>query len=600
VRRSLPVCARETFRLIRIPIVTDAHPPRPGFALAVGVIGHRPNRLPESAENWLNTQIGGILATIREAGLNAARHHAHFFSTEPACLHVVSALAEGSDRIGARLGLHHDFRLAVPLPFPPTDYEKDFAKQESKTEFHLLLSQAASVLELAGDRREEAKAYERAGIAVLDASDLLIAIWDGEPSAGRGGTTELVYEAARRGMPVIRVNPAPGHPPQIYWREGVGNHAGPGYFDTPFSADALAGTAVAVEQLVRPPKFTSEREGMRDYLHRHVRRWNRSVAFPFLMLLFAGRWPRWSDIRRRTPEEITDAHAPSELAPRMLVHAHVWADEVAIRFAQLFRGAFVLNFLLAAIVTIAVVWAPPPPWTLIEIGLVMVLVLNTQLGRRGRWHHLWIEAREIAERLRVAMPIYAAGSRLAPSYGEASSWTGWYVRALLRRAGMRGVVLDEAQTETVRKNLHALLEHQRAYHAATALRFRTLHRRLSRSATSLFVAALLVSIGFFVIEMRELFSVSPGLHHWVIVATAGLPALAAASYGIRVIGDFDGAAARSARMATQLASILHGIGKGPLSIDTLRETSHRAGEVMLGDVASWRLVVESRELEMPG
>ncbi|MEO8894639.1 MAG: hypothetical protein ABI450_02025 [Rhizomicrobium sp.] len=580
--------------------MTDAHPPRPGFALAIGVIGHRPNRLPEGAENWLNAQIAPILAAIREAGRNAARHHAHFFSAEPACFRVISALAEGSDRIGARLGLQQDFMLAAPLPFPASDYEKDFASGESKDEFRLLLSQAASVLEFAGDRREAAKAYERAGIAVLDASDLLIAIWDGEPSAGRGGTTELVYEAARRGMPVIRMDPSPGRPPQIYWREGIGNHAGPGYFDEPFAADLLAGTAMAVEQLVRPPKFASEREGMRGYLHRHIHRWNISLAFPLLMLLFAGRWPRWSDLRRQTPDEITGARAPSGLTPHLLVHAHVWADEIAIYFAQLFRGAFVLNFLLSAIVTIAVVWAPAAPWTLIEIALVLGLVLNTQLGRRGGWHHLWIEAREIAERLRVAAPIHAVGSRLAPTYGEAPSWTGWYVRALLRQAGLRSAILDDAQTQAVYSDLHALLEDQRAYHTATALRFRTLHRRLSRSATLLCVAALLVSVSFFVIEMGELFFVSPGLHHWVIVATAGLPALAAASYGIRVIGDFDGAAARSARMASQIAGILHGMGKGQLSIDALRETSHRAAKVMLGDVANWRLVVESRELEMPG
>ncbi len=86
----------------------------------------------------------------------------------------------------------------------------------------------------------------------------------------------------------------------------------------------------------------------------------------------------------------------------------------------------------------------------------------------------------------------------------------------------------------------------------------------------------------------------------MIVLTAGFPAIAAASYGIRVIGDFDGAAARSARMASQLAGILHGIGHGPVTVDALRETSHRAAEAMLGDVANWRLVVESRDLEMPG
>ncbi|MES2293202.1 MAG: hypothetical protein V4527_07900 [Pseudomonadota bacterium] len=580
--------------------MTDAHPPKPNFALAVGIIGHRPNRLPQGAEAWLNAEIASLLTAIREAGLAASRRHAGYFSTESPQFAVISALAEGSDRIGAHLGLKLDFALAAPLPFRASDYENDFGTEESKREFHLLLSQAGAVLEFAGDRQEEAKAYERAGIAVLDASDLLIAVWDGEPSAGRGGTTELVYEAARRGMPTIRVDPSPGRAPQLYWREGIANQAGPAYFDTPFSSDALAGTAIAVDQLIRPPKFTSEREGMRDYMHQHARRWNISLAFPFLMLIFAGRWPRWTDLRRTPPQDIVGEPRPMGFVPDALVQAHVWADEIAIYFAQLFRGAFVLNFLLSAIVTIAVVWAPPSPWSLIEIGLVLALVLNTALGRRGRWHHLWIEAREIAERLRVATPIHAVGSRLAPSYGEASSWTGWYVRALLRQVGLRSAVLNGAQTEAVRKGLHALLEDQRAYHSATARRFRALHRGLSRWATLLFVAALLVSVGFFAVEMWDLVPVTPSLHHLVIVATAGLPALAAASYGIRVIGDFDGAAARSARMASQLAGILHGVETGPVSIDTLHETSHRAADVMLGDVASWRLVVESRELEMPG
>jgi hypothetical protein len=36
------------------------------------------------------------------------------------------------------------------------------------------------------------------------------------------------------------------------------------------------------------------------------------------------------------------------------------------------------------------------------------------------------------------------------------------------------------------------------------------------------------------------------------------------------------------------------------SLDSLRETSHRAAEVMLGDVSNWRLVVESRKLDVPG
>jgi hypothetical protein len=581
-------------------IVTDAHPPKPGFALAVGIIGHRPNRLPDGAEAWLEKQIAPVLAAIRDAGLAASQAHTRFFNSEPACFRVVSALAEGSDRIGARIGLAQDFELAAPLPFHAHDYEKDFAAEESKTEFHHLLSKAASVLEFGGDRREEPKAYERAGIAILDACDLLIAIWDGKPSAGRGGTTEMIYEAARRGMPVIWVSPVPGQPAQIFWQEGIANHPGPAYFDRPFSPGLLAGTAIAVERLVRPPKSASEREGMHHFLHQHVRRWNISVAFPLLLLFGTGRMPRATDICRKSPSELAHDRGPGQRGPRALLHAHVWADEIAIYFAQLFRSAFVRNFLLSALVTTIVVVALPPPLSLVEIVLVLILIFNTALGRRGRWHHLWIEAREIAERLRVATPLHAAGSRLTPAYGEAPSWTGWYVRALLRRAGLRHAVLDRATVETTRKDLHALLEDQRAYHSATARRFRTLHGSLSTAGTILFLAALGASAAFFAIEYWKLAPVSDGLHHWITVAIAGLPAFAAASYGIRVIGDFEGAAARSARMASQLAGLIHALAHAPATIDALRETSQRAAEVMLGDVANWRLVVESRELEVPG
>jgi hypothetical protein len=38
---------------------------------------------------------------------------------------------------------------------------------------------------------------------VLEQSDLLIAIWDGEPAAGRGGTTQVVEEAVAQHVPVL-------------------------------------------------------------------------------------------------------------------------------------------------------------------------------------------------------------------------------------------------------------------------------------------------------------------------------------------------------------------------------------------------------------
>jgi len=87
---------------------------------------------------------------------------------------------------------------------------------------------------------------------------------------------------------------------------------------------------------------------------------------------------------------------------------------------------------------------------------------------------------------------------------------------------------------------------------------------------------------------------------WIFVFSAGLPALGAASYGVRVIGDFDGTAARSSRMVVQLEGLIRGLASSTPDFESLRDTAHRAAEILQGDVASWRLVVESRELDMPG
>lgn len=94
-------------------------------------------------------------------------------SSEPINLHVVSALAEGSDRIGARLGLSEGFAWPHPCLIAAEDLSTRFAAENSKAEFRHLLSKAASVLAFEGDRREDAKAYERAGMAVLDPQRLV-------------------------------------------------------------------------------------------------------------------------------------------------------------------------------------------------------------------------------------------------------------------------------------------------------------------------------------------------------------------------------------------------------------------------------------------
>ena len=125
---------------------------------------------------------------------------------------AVSPLAEGADRLVAEAVLQRGGDLVAPLPLPVDDYLQDFESEQSETQFQQLLERAAEVIELAATPTRN-EAYEQVGLYVLDNCDVLIAVYDGQPSQGRGGTAEIVERALQRGMPVLHVkagNRTPG------------------------------------------------------------------------------------------------------------------------------------------------------------------------------------------------------------------------------------------------------------------------------------------------------------------------------------------------------------------------------------------------------
>jgi len=121
-------------------------------------------------------------------------------------LQVISPLAEGADRLVARLALEHGAQLIVPLPLPRDVYAQDFSDSASVAEFSDLLGRATEIWELNGDGADaehRLDAYAAAGFAVVDQSDVLLAMWDGEPAAGRGGTADIVRHAVESGKAVL-------------------------------------------------------------------------------------------------------------------------------------------------------------------------------------------------------------------------------------------------------------------------------------------------------------------------------------------------------------------------------------------------------------
>jgi hypothetical protein len=121
-------------------------------------------------------------------------------------LQVVSALAEGADRMVAAVGLAHGAALVAVLPFSRAAYLQDFAGEQSRQDFIGLLAKAAEVVELDGRTTSDESrnaAYSAVGEAVVARSDLIFALWDGRPPNGPGGTSEIVDYARHRGCPVL-------------------------------------------------------------------------------------------------------------------------------------------------------------------------------------------------------------------------------------------------------------------------------------------------------------------------------------------------------------------------------------------------------------
>ncbi|MEM9181609.1 MAG: hypothetical protein AAGB27_00515 [Pseudomonadota bacterium] len=156
--------------------------------LTIGVTAHRdlcPDELPQ----------------IKRAGTDFLQKLRAQFPDTP--LRILSPLAEGGDRMIGQLALELGVELAVPLPFDLNEYRNDFASDDSKAEFDLIVQQASQVIELepaggftleeiaaGGDARDVQ--YANLGVYLSDRCQVLLAIWDGKELPYPGGTSQVV------------------------------------------------------------------------------------------------------------------------------------------------------------------------------------------------------------------------------------------------------------------------------------------------------------------------------------------------------------------------------------------------------------------------
>lgn len=159
-------------------------------AMRVGVTGHRRYDEPE--------RVAAHVARVADELVERAA------ATE-APVEVWTSLAEGADRAVAAALVARGAALVAVLPLDPLDYADDFTDSVSRREFEQLLTSSSHLVVVGAHLPNREAAYEAAGLAVVDACSVLVALWDGEPARGRGGSAEIVAAAERRGRDVIVV-----------------------------------------------------------------------------------------------------------------------------------------------------------------------------------------------------------------------------------------------------------------------------------------------------------------------------------------------------------------------------------------------------------
>jgi hypothetical protein len=118
----------------------------------------------------------------------------------------ISCLAPGADQIFARAVL--DLGGTLHAIVAAHGY-RHVLRAADRSAFDDLLGRAGEVCPLPFDHPTPAS-YAAANAAMLRRADRLIAVWDGHPAGGRGGTAEAVAEARRR---AIRVD--------VMWPDGA-------------------------------------------------------------------------------------------------------------------------------------------------------------------------------------------------------------------------------------------------------------------------------------------------------------------------------------------------------------------------------------------
>jgi hypothetical protein len=376
--------------------------------------------------------------------------------------------------------------------------------------------------------------------------------------------------------------------------------------------------------LIAPPDTGTDSLMLARFLGQRLSRRKPAMAWPLFLAISGLRGLSKSDFKPVQPDHCSgllkscveagpETGTLQEKLNGRLIPRFGEADAAASHFARNFRSGFVANFGLAALaVVLAMTGLLLPqmklPLIVSELGVILLIMVNTRAGTHAKWHESWMDYRHIAEELRVRALLSLLGDpdiHRNETHGlvAAPGWVDWIVRASASELGLPSAVANGRYLEKVRTVAFKMIDEQLAYHTRLHTMFHSLNHRLHRAGTWLFGGTAFACTAW---TVAKIFQWPMILDDWldltalVTAITAAFPAMAAALYGIRMQGDFSGIASHSRTTVGQLERFKTILQADVLDFELLKARLHQLSGIMLANVASWRTTYQAKPLTLPG
>jgi hypothetical protein len=521
----------------------------------IGITGHR----DITAEHpGLTTEIANAVEYIIQ---RLAANPDRIRSGEIA-LTAVSSLAEGADRLVAyEILKRKDSRLEIVLPLPPEDYCRDFSSPASVDEFDKFSKRHGTTSDTVRTDGPREKAYELAGHAVVDRSDVMIVVWDGEPARGRGGTAEIYSYAQRWQKPILLIS--------------IDHHSAK--LDTDHVRSTTKGSApLPPESMLRLDEYNKER--LRESVD----------ALPPLLAKTE------STQRLKSSTQLTDH----------ISYYFARADLLATRFQRRWFLAIRLLYSLAPLAVLVVAaqvtfWPARVGYAWFEFAILVVIIAVLIVARWQRWHQRWVSARYLAEQIRSLMFLGLTGivtlEKSAAADGRAVAESSWTERAANEIWFTRPRYVPDVDVSHLIAVLYEeWIKKQQQYHIAVSRKYSKLSGRFQAAAVGLFglsaLFALLHSLG-------TAGTASGPFKGWDFLAIV-IPGIAAALGGYGAQRDY----MRHAERSNLFAATLDSASDRLLTAGSLQDVQQAALSVsraMRSEATDWYTVVHSQDVELP-